>query len=79
MQWIVVRSLLLSASLVIAPWSIARAQTGGERPLAVQELAPIATDDQPTFGLLPPEEQTDLWERIRRGFAMPDQIGRAHV
>lgn len=72
MQWIVVRSLLLSASLVIAPWSIARAQTGGERPLAVEELAPIATDDQPTFGLLPFEEQTDLWERIRRGFAMPD-------
>ena len=72
MQWIVVRSLLLSASLVIAPWSIARAQTGGERPLAVQELAPIATDDQPTLGLLPSEEQTDLWERIRRGFAMPD-------
>jgi membrane-bound lytic murein transglycosylase D len=72
MQLIPGRSLLLAVLLCITRWPIAFAQTGGERPLAVEDLAPIALYDPTPATLTPTDAQTDLWERIRRGFAMPD-------
>ncbi|NCV62792.1 MAG: LysM peptidoglycan-binding domain-containing protein [Betaproteobacteria bacterium] len=72
MQLLPVRTLLLAALLCGGLWPLAHAQTGGERPLAVQDLAPIATDDVPHSSFTPVDLPADLWERIRRGFAMPD-------
>lgn len=72
MQLIPVRSLLLAVVLCITQWPIAFAQTGGERPLAVEDLAPIALFDPAPASLMTTDAQADLWERIRRGFAMPD-------
>ena len=72
MQLLPVRTLILAALLCGGLWPLAHAQTGGERPLAVQDLAPIATDDVPHSSFTPVDLPADLWERIRRGFAMPD-------
>ncbi|MFM7697159.1 MAG: transglycosylase SLT domain-containing protein, partial [Limnohabitans sp.] len=72
MYRILFRFLLLSVSLATTPLTNADAQTGGERPLSVHELVPIVTDSQSSLGLLSTEGQTDLWARIRRGFAIPD-------
>lgn len=72
MQLLPVRTLFLAALLCGGLWPLAHAQTGGERPLAVQDLAPIATDDVPHSSFTPVDLPADLWERIRRGFAMPD-------
>ena len=72
MQLLPVRTLILAALLCGGLWPLAHAQTGGERPLAVQDLAPIATDDVPQSSFTPVDLPADLWERIRRGFAMPD-------
>lgn len=72
MQLLPVRTLILAALLCGGLWPLAHAQTGGERPLTVQDLAPIATDDVPQSSFTPVDLPADLWERIRRGFAMPD-------
>jgi len=72
MQLIPVRFLLFAAVLCIAQWPVAFAQTGGERPLVVQDLATHTVDEQQATSLTPTDAQADLWERIRRGFAMPD-------
>ena len=74
-----VRSLLLAALLCVSQLPAAMAQTGGERPLAVQDLAPIATDDVSPSAFTPVDVPADLWERIRRGFGMPDlQVDLVH-
>ena len=66
------RFLLLAAFGFISLLPGAFAQTGGERPLAIQDLEPISTDLASPNTTAPPDSSADLWERIRRGFAMPD-------
>jgi membrane-bound lytic murein transglycosylase D len=66
------RFLLLAAFGFISLLPGAFAQTGGERPLAIQDLEPISTDLVSPNTTAPPDSSADLWERIRRGFAMPD-------
>jgi membrane-bound lytic murein transglycosylase D len=50
-----------SVSTAPAPSTASRAETSDDRPVSLKPYA--------NLGLTPP---TDIWERIRRGFAMPD-------
>ena len=58
-----------STPVPAAPQPQEKAATGPEKVAPVAVEASVALKPQGQLGLTPP---TDVWERIRRGFAMPD-------